>query len=124
MTNEEALRFAYDSYVTAFEVGNEHLIDDYFDEDLELCNHSVAKNYQMQAIKSGALEFYKKYRDLKSEIKDVIVQENRIAFRVEHQAFFVPDSKQVNIAVMNLYKIEHAKVKEWQLWFSQTPSLT
>lgn len=119
MTNEEARKFAFDSYVTAFETGNEQMIDQYFATDLEFYNHSVAKNYSLDQIKLSVLEFHKKYRNLKSEIKDLIVEDDRIAFRVEHQAFFVPDDEYVSMAVMNLYKLIDGKVKEWRLWFSQ-----
>lgn len=119
MTNEEARKFAFDSYVTAFEAGNEHMIDQYFSANLKFCNHSVAKHYSLYQIKLSVLEFHKKYRDLTSEIKDLIVQDDRIAFRVEHSALFVPDDEYVRMAIMNLYKITNGKVNEWRLWFSQ-----
>ena len=119
MTNEEAKNFAFDSFVTAFEAGNEHKIDQYFSDDLEFCNHSVAKNYSLHQIKLSVLEVHKKYQNLKSEIKDVIVEDNHIAFRVEQNAFFVPDDEYVNMDVMNLYKLTDGKVREWRLWFSQ-----
>lgn len=124
MTTEEAQKFVFDSFVTAFESGNEHLIDQYFDADLEFYNHSVARNYSLQQIKSSALKVHKKYLDLKSELKDVIVQDNRIAFRVEQHAFFVPDDEYVNMDVMSLYKLVDGKVKEWRLWFSQDADST
>lgn len=123
MTNEEARKFAFDSFVTAFEAGNEQMIDQYFSADLEFRNHSVAKNYSLEQIKMSVLEVYKKYQDLKSEIKDVIVQGDRIAFRVEQHAFFVPDDEHVNMDVMNLYKLVDGKVTEWRLWFSQDADL-
>lgn len=119
MTNEEAIKFAFNSYVRAFEAGNEHMIDQYFAADLKFRNHSVAKNYTLHQIKLSVLEVHKKYQDLKSEIKDVIVEGNRIAFRAEQHAFFVPDDKYVNMDVMNLYTLADGKVQEWQLWFSQ-----
>lgn len=119
MTNEEAKKFAFDSFVTAFEAGNEHIIDRYFTSDLEMYNHSVARHYSLQQIKLSVLEVHKKYQDLKSEVKDVIVEGNCIAFRVEQHAFFVPDDEYVNMDVMNLYKLTDGKVKEWRLWFSQ-----
>lgn len=119
MTNEEAKKFAFDSFVTTFEAGNESMIDQYFTADLEFWNHSVARNYSLHQIKLSVLEVHKKYRDLKSEIKDVILEGNHIAFRVEQHAFFVPDDKYVNMNVMNLYKLIDGKVKQWQLWFSQ-----
>lgn len=43
MTNEEALNFSFNSYVRAFEAGNEHMIDQYFATNLAFRNHSVAK---------------------------------------------------------------------------------
>lgn len=123
MTNEEARKFAFDSFVMAFEAGNEKMIDQYFAADLEFRNHSVAKNYSLEQIKMSVLEVHKKYQDLKSEIKDVIVQGDRLAFRVEQHAFFVPDDEQVNMDVMNLYKLVDGKVTEWRLWFSQDADL-
>lgn len=120
MNLQEAQKFAFDSFVTAFEAGNEHTIDQYFAADLEFCNHSVAKNFSLHEIKSSVLKVHKKYLDLKSTVKDVILTENCIAFWVEQHAFFVPDEEYVNMDVMNLYKLVDGKVKEWRLWFSQT----
>jgi len=119
MTNEDAIKFAFDSYVRAFEAGNEHMIDQYFATDLELRNHSVARNYNLHEIKSSVLKVHQKYQNLKSVVKDVIVEGNRIAFRAEQHAFFVPDNEYVNMNVMNLYTLVDGKVKEWQLWFNQ-----
>lgn len=124
MTNEEARKFAYDSFVTAFEAGNEDIIDKYFTSDLEFYNHSVARNYSLQQIKLSVLEVHKKYHNLKSEVKDVIVEGNRIAFRVEQHAFFVPDDEYVTMDVMNLYTLVDGKVKEWRLWFTQDADST
>lgn len=119
MTNNDARKFAFDSFVTAFEAGNEEIIDQYFAADLKFRNHSVAKNYSLDQIKMSVLEVHKKYQKLKSEIKDVIVEGNCIAFRVEQHAFFVPDDEYVNMDVMNLYTLVDGKVKEWRLWFVQ-----
>lgn len=124
MAAKEVLKFVFDSFVTAFEAGNEHLIDQYFDADLEFYNHSVARNYSLHQIKSSVLKVHKKYLDLKSELKDVIVEENRIAFRVEQRAFFAPDNEYVNMDVMSLYKLVDGKVKEWRLWFNQDADST
>lgn len=124
MTNEEARKFAFDSFVTAFEAGNEHVIDQYFAADLEFYNHSIARAYSLYQIKLSVLEVHKKYRDLRSEVKDVIVEGNRIAFRVEQHAFFVPDEEYVNMDVMSLYKLVDGKIKEWRLWFSQDADST
>ena len=119
MTNIDARKFAFDSFVTAFEAGNEQMIDQYFAADLEFRYHSVAKNYSLDQIKMSVLEVHKKYQNLKSDVKDVIVEGNRIAFRVEQHAFFVPDDESVNMDVMNLYTLVDGKVKEWRLWFVQ-----
>jgi len=119
MTNEEARKFALDSFVTAFEAGNEHIIDQYFADDLKMYNYSVSRSYSLHQIKLSVLEVHKKYQDLKSAIKDVIVEGDRIAFRVEQHAFFVPDDEYVNMDVMNLYMLVDGKVKEWRLWFNQ-----
>jgi limonene-1,2-epoxide hydrolase len=124
MTNNEARKFVFDSFVLAFEAGNEHMIDQYFAADLKFRNHSVAKNYSLHQIKLSVLEVHKKYQDLKSEVKDIIVSANRIAFRVEQHAFFVPDDEYVNMDVMNLYTLVDGKVKEWRLWFSQDADST
>jgi hypothetical protein len=119
MTNEEARKFAFDSFVTAFEAGNKHMIDQYFTADLEFYNHSVFKSFTLHQIKLSVLEVHKKYRDLKSTVKDVIVEGHRIAFRAEQHAFFVPDDEYVNMDIMNLYTLSNGKVKEWRLWFCQ-----
>lgn len=122
MTNDEARQFAFDSYITTFESGNEHMIDKYFDTNLEMNNHSVDKKYNLEEIKASVIKFHRKYHNLKSEVKDILVQGNQIAFRVEHSAFFVPEEQQVTMSVMNLYKVKNGKVKEWRLWFCQHPS--
>ena len=119
MTNEEARQFTFDSFVTAFEAGNEHMINQYFADDLEFYNHSVSRHFSLHQIKLSVLEVHKKYQDLKSEVKDIIVEGNQIAFRVEQHAFFIPDDEYVNMDVMNLYKLIDGKVKEWRLWFTQ-----
>lgn len=119
MTHEEAIQFAFNSFVRAFEAGNEHLPDQYFSPDLELRNHSVAKNYTLPEIKLSVLKVHQKYQNLKSEVKDVIRDGNRLAFRAEQQAFFVPENKHVKMDVMNLYTLEAGKVKTWHLWFNQ-----
>jgi hypothetical protein len=119
MTNEEAAKFAFNSYIRAFEAGNEHMIDQYFAADLAFRNYSVAKNFSLNEIKSSVLKVHQKYQNLKSAVKDVMVEGNRIAFRAEQQAFFVPDNEYVNMDVMNLYILADGKVKEWRLWFTQ-----
>lgn len=119
MTHEEAKKFVFDSFVTAFEAGNEAMIDQFFSADLEFYNHSVAKRFSLHQIKLSVLEVHKKYQGLKSEVKDIIVEGNRIAFRVEQHAFFVPDDEYVNMDVMNLYTLVDGKVKKWRLWFNQ-----
>ncbi len=123
MTNKEAQKFAFDSFVTAFEAGNEALIDQYFARDLNMYNHSVAREYSLDQIKTSVLEVHKKYQDLKTDIKDVMVDGDRIAFRAEQHAFFVPDDEYVNMDVMNLYTLQNGKVKEWRLWFNQDAAL-
>jgi hypothetical protein len=116
MTNNDAHKFAFDSFVTAFTRGNEHMIDQYFDSDLILFNHSVSKQFDLNGLKSRLPNIHKKYQDLKSEIKDVIVENNRIAFHVRQNAFSVTDNKYFTADVMNLYKLSDGKVKEWQIW--------
>lgn len=124
MTHEEARKFAYDSFVLAFEEDNEYVIDQYFSPDLDFYNHSVTRKYTLQQIKMSVLEVHKKYQNLKSEVKDVIVEGDRIAFRVEQHAFFVPDDEYVNMDVMSLYTIVDGKVKNWRLWFTQDADTT
>lgn len=124
MTNDEARKFAYDSFVLAFKEGSEDVIDHYFSPDLDFYNHSVARKYTLQQIKMSVLEVHKKYKNLKSEVKDVIVEGDRIAFRVEQHAFFVSDDEHVNMDVMNLYTIVDGKVKNWRLWFTQDADTT
>src|SRR3989344_5365942 len=120
MINNDANKFAFDSFVTAFAPGNEHMLDKYFASGLIMFNHSVSKQFDLNDLKSRLSNIHKKYKDLKSEVKDVIAGEDRIAFRVEQKATHTPDGKPVKLDVMNLYKLESGKVKEWRIWFNQT----
>jgi predicted ester cyclase len=120
MINNDAEKFAFDSFVTAFVPGNEQLLDQYFSSDLILFNHSVSKQFDLNDLKSRLPNIHKKYKELKSEIKDVIAEKDRIAFHVKQNAFYAPEGKKVKIDVMNFYKLDSGKVKEWQIWFNQT----
>ena len=120
MTHNDANQFAFDSFVTAFSPGNEQMLDQYFASDLIMFNHSVSKQFDLNDLKSRLSNIHKKYKDLKSEVKDVIAGEDRIAFRVEQNAMYTPDGIQVRLDAMNLYKLESGKVKEWRIWFNQT----
>ncbi|WP_419420775.1 nuclear transport factor 2 family protein [Legionella sp. D16C41] len=119
MTNNDANKFAFDSFVTAFAPGNETMLDQYFSPDLILFNHSVSKQFDLNDLKSRLPNIHKKYADLKSEIKDIIIENDRIAFHVKQNAFSVPDNEHVNLDVMNFYKLFNGKVKEWQMWVNQ-----
>lgn len=128
MRNEElfvgfAHQFAFDSYVTAFAPGNEQLLDDYFSSDLIMFNHAMSKQLDLNDLKSRLPHLQNILKDLKTEIKDVIADENRIAFRVEQDAMFYkhkPNGVPIKLDVMNLYKLEKSKVKEWQIWVNMT----
>lgn len=114
-----AHKFAFDSFVTAFAPGNEQMLDQYFAENLIMFNHAMSKQLDLNDLKSRLPNIHKIFKDLKSEIKDVIADEEKIAFRVEQDAVFSkhkPDGVQVRMDVMNLYKLESGKVKEWQIW--------
>jgi DNA-binding transcriptional MerR regulator len=118
-----AHRFAFDSYVTAFEPGNEKMLDKYFSSDLIMFNHAMSKQLGLNNLKSRLPDLQNMFKDLKSEIKDVIANEDRIAFRVEQNALFTkhtPVAKQIRLDSMNLYKLESGKVKEWQIWVNIT----
>ena len=118
-----AHQFAFDSFVTAFAPGNEQMLDKYFASDLVMFNHSMSKQLDLSDLKSRLPRIHKIFKDLKSEVKDIIADENRIAFRVEQNAMFykhAPDGVQVKLDVMNLYKLESGKVKEWQIWVNIT----
>jgi hypothetical protein len=116
MSNDDANKFVFDSFVTAFAPGNKHMLDQYFDSDLILFNHSVSKQFDLNDLKSRLPNVHKKYQDIKSEIKDVIVENDRIAFHVKQNVFSVLDNKHVTLDVMNLYKLSDGKVKEWKIW--------
>jgi DNA-binding transcriptional MerR regulator len=112
-------QFAFDSFVTAFEPGNEEMLDNYFASDLIMFNHSMSKQLDLNDLKSRLPTIHKIFKDLKSKVKDIIVDENHIAFRVEQNAMFykhAPQGVQVKLDVMNLYKLESGKVKEWHIW--------
>lgn len=128
MRNEElfsgfAHKFAFDSYVTAFSPGNEEMLDQYFASNLIMVNHAMSKQLGLNDLKSHLSNLHTIFRDLKSEIKDVFADEDRIAFRVEQNAMFYkdkPNGVQVRLDSMNLYKLESGKVKEWQIWVNIT----
>ena len=114
-----AHQFAFNSFVTAFEPGNEQMLDKYFASNLIMFNHAMSKQLDLNDLKSRLPVIHKIFKNLKSEIKDVTAEENRIAFRVEQNAMFykhAPHGVQVKLDVMNLYKLESGKVKEWQIW--------
>ena len=53
----------------------------------------------------------------------MLAEKDRIAFHVEQNAIFMkhdPNGVQVKLDVMNLYKLESGKVKEWQIWVNIT----
>src|SRR4029078_3278488 len=83
-----AHQFAFDSFVTAFEPGNEQMLDKYFASDLIMFNHAMSKQLNLNDLKSRLSNIHKIFKDLKSEIKDIIADEDRIAFRVEQNAMF------------------------------------
>ncbi len=116
MTKEEANVFAQYSFIEAFKAGNENLIDRYFHEDLEFYNHTIAKSFTLTQIKLAAAEVRKNYQDLTSELKEIIVEDNQITFRVEQRAFFVPEQEYLTMDVMNFYILVNGKVKTWRLW--------
>lgn len=124
MRNEElfvgfAHEFVFNSYVTAFSPGNEDMLDLYFSPDLIMFNHAMSKQLDLKNLKSRLPNLQKIFKDLKSEIKDVIAEDDRIAFRVEQNALFFkhnPEGEQIKLDAMNLYKLENGKVKEWQIW--------
>jgi DNA-binding transcriptional MerR regulator len=115
--------FAFNSFVTAFSPGNEHLLDHYFDPSLIMFNHAMSKQLDLNDLKSRLPHLQEILKDLKSEVKDVIAEGDRIAFRVEQNAMFFkhnPEGIHVKLDVMNLYKLESGKVKEWQIWVNIT----
>lgn len=118
-----AHKFAFDSFVTAFAPGNELMLDQYFASNLIMYNHAMSAQLDLNDLKSRLPNIHKIFKDLKSEVKDVIAGENRIAFRVEQNTIFskhTPEGVPVKLDVMNLYKLEMGKVKEWQIWVNIT----
>ena len=123
--HEEALfdgfahKFAFDSYVTAFAPGNEQMLDHYFASNLIMFNHAMSKQLDLNDLKSRLSHLHTLFKDLKSEIKDVIADQDCIAFRVEQNAMSFkqkPQGVRVKLDTMNLYKLENGKVREWQIW--------
>ena len=83
----------------------------------------MSKQLGLNDLKSRLSDTQKMFKDLHSEIKDVIADEDRIAFRVEQKAKFFkhkPEGVQVKLDVMNLYKLVNGRVKEWQIWVKIT----
>jgi predicted ester cyclase len=124
MPNQRAIEFAKNSFIKAFEPNDDMMLDEqvieqYFHKDLVMYNHSVSRSYTLEQIKLSVLEVFKKYQGLTSELKDVIVEGDRIAFRVTQYAYFLPEESYVVMDVMNLYTLANGKVKNWRLWFTQ-----
>jgi DNA-binding transcriptional MerR regulator len=118
-----AHKFAFDSYVTAFAPGNEAMLDQYFSSDLVMFNYSASKQLDLHDLKLLLPVVHKIFRDLKSEVKDVTMEDDRIAFRIEQNAIFTkhrPEGVQIRLDAMNLYKLECGKVKEWKIWVNIT----
>lgn len=118
-----AHKFAFDSFVTAFAPGNEQMLDQYFASDLIMFNHAMSKQLDLKDLKSRLPNIHKIFKDLKSEVKDVTADQDRIAFRIEQDAIFTkhrPEGVQIRLDAMNLYKLENGKVKEWQIWVNIT----
>jgi hypothetical protein len=92
------------------------MIDHYFDADIEFFNHALEKSFSLSQIKTGAKEAYKKYKNLQSELKELILEGNPIAFRVQQLAIYEPDGEQIKLEVMNMYTCVDGKVKPWRLW--------
>jgi len=114
-----AHQFAFDSFVTAFEPGNDSMLDNYFASDLIMFNHSMSKQLNLNDLKSRLPTIHTIFKDLKSEVMDVTVEEDRMAFRVEQNALFyknAPEGLPVKLDVMNLYKLDNGKVREWKIW--------
>lgn len=128
MSNEElfagfAHQFVFDSYVTAFAPGNEHLLDEYFSPDLVMYNHAMSKQLNLSDLKSQLPTIHSIFKDLKTAVKDITADEDRIAFRIEQNAVFTkhhPAGVPIKLDAMNLYKLENGKVKEWQIWVNIT----
>jgi len=118
-----AHKFAFDSYVTAFAPGNEQMLDQYFASDLIMFNYTMSKQLDLNDLKSLLPVVHKIFKDLKSEVKDVTMEDDRIAFRIEQNAIFTkhkPEGVQIRLDAMNLYKLESGKVKEWKIWVNMT----
>jgi len=99
------------------------MLDHYFDSNLIMFNHAMSKQLDLNDLKSRLPNIQKMFKNLKSEIKDITADDNRIAFRVEQNAMFykhLPEGVPVKLDVMNLYKLENSKVREWQIWVNIT----
>lgn len=114
-----AHKFAFDSYVTAFAPGNDYMLDRYFASDLIMFNHAMAKQLYLNDLKSILPNIHRVFNELQSEIKDVIADEDRMAFRIVQNAIFTkhnPKGVKIRLDSMNFYKLKNGKVKEWQIW--------
>lgn len=116
MTHFNALKFAFESFVTAFEPGNQQMLDYFFSSDVILINHSHSKQFTLDQIKTKLPNIQKKFQHLTSEIKDLILSEDKLAFRASQRAFYMPENQFVTFDTMNIYQLAKNKVSEWQIW--------
>lgn len=99
------------------------MLDQYFASDLIMFNHALSKALNLKDLKSRLPHLQKIFKDLTSDIEDVLADKNHIAFRVKQNALFYkhkPHGIPVKLDSMNLYKLESGKVKEWQIWVNIT----
>lgn len=116
MHSSEALEFITNSFIIAFEKGNENLIDKYFDPALVFYNHSIGKHFTLNQIKTSAKIANDKYQNLSSKIKDIFVKDNKISFNIEQKAIYTPEKKNVEMEIISTYTLFDKKVKLWSLW--------
>lgn len=122
MTREEALRFATESFVKAFEVGNEALIDKHFAQELVCINHTANKKFNLMQLKEKLPRIHAFFQNLESHIDELIYDGDKMGFHVKQKAFYTPDNTHVTMDVMNLYKFSGTKVSEWHIWSTHNPT--
>lgn len=82
---------------------------------INLCsNHFISKQLDLNDLKSRLPNLQTLFRDLKSEVKDVITDDDRLAFRVEQNALFFkhnPEGIHVKLDVIIYINLKVVKLK-------------
>lgn len=101
MKNQESLRFIKDRYQNIFKPNQINNLFSYYASDIKAYFNSVELNLDEVKISLSAVNKY--YKNIHTNIEDVIINENKVVVRMKRNVTRVNDGFQydVDIAVIN-----------------------